>query len=178
MYIKGFTSPKLFIYMFKKKLELSFILLIVVALLYLANNMYSSHQFTNNDIPATHLKCIKDKELDVLTLMQKNYGLSLDIPLIVTDKFKGKLYGLTSYKNGKIKIYLNKKVMQESMDYIVNSVIAHEYAHALMFKLGHIDRKSSGHSDRWREACIKLGAEDCQQYVNLQEVVMSKLPFR
>jgi len=57
--------------MFKKKLEFSFILLIVVALLYLANNMYSSHQLTNNDIPATHLKCIKDKELDVLTLMQK-----------------------------------------------------------------------------------------------------------
>lgn len=178
MYIKGFTSPKLFINMFKKKLEFSFILLVVVALLYLSNNIYSSHQFKNNDIPASYLKRIKDKELDVLNLMQKNYGLKLHIPIIVTDKFKGKLYGLTSYKNGKIKIYLNKKVMQESMKYMIDSVIAHEYAHALMFKIGHLGKTKSGHSSKWKEACIKLGAQDCRQYVNMQEVILSKIPFR
>ena len=178
MYTKVFTSLILLRHMFKKKLEFSFILLIVVALLYLANNIYSSHQFKNNDIPATYLKRIKTKENDVLNRMQKYYGLRLDIPLIVTDKFKGKLYGLTSYKNGVIKIYLNKKVMQESMDYMVNSVIAHEYAHALMFKLGHLSKTDSGHSDKWKEACIKLGAKDCQEYVNLEEVILSKMPFR
>ncbi len=178
MYIKGSSYLKLLINMFKKKLEFSFIILVVVALLYLSNNMYSSHKFKNNDIPASYLKRIKDKETDVLNLMQNNYGFKLNIPIIVTDKFKGKLYGLTSYRDGKIKIYLNKKVMQESMDYIINSVIAHEYAHALMFKLGHLDRKNSGHSSEWKKACIKLGAQDCQQYVNLQEVILSKMPFR
>lgn len=178
MYIKGSSYLKLLINMFKKKLEFSFIILVVVALLYLSNNIYSSHQFKNNDIPASYLKRIKDKETDVLNLMQNNYGFKLNIPIIVTDKFKGKLYGLTSYRDGKIKIYLNKKVMQESMDYIVNSVIAHEYAHALMFKLGYLDRKNSGHSSEWKKACIKLGAQDCQQYVNLQEVILSKMPFR
>ena len=178
MYIKSSSYLKLLINMFKKKLEFSFIILVVIALLYLSNNIYSSHQFKNNDIPASYLKRIKDKETDVLNLMQNNYGFKLNIPIIVTDKFKGKLYGLTSYRDGKIKIYLNKKVMQESMDYIVNSVIAHEYAHALMFKLGYLDRKNSGHSNEWRKACIKLGAQDCQQYVNLQEVILSKMPFR
>jgi len=164
--------------MFKKKLEFSFIFLIVVALLYLANNIYSSQQFKNNDIPASYLKRIKDKENNVLNRMQKYYGLRLDIPVLITDKFKGKLYGLTAYKNGKITIYLNKKVMQESMDYMLESVIAHEYAHALMFKLGYIQTNKDGHSNKWREACVKLGAKDCQQYVNMQEVILSKMPFR
>lgn len=164
--------------MFKKKLEFFFILLIVVALLYLGNSVYSSQQFKNNDIPDSYLKRIKDKENNVLNRMQKYYGLRLDIPVVITDKFKGKLYGLTSYKNGKITIYLNKKVMQESMDYMIDSVIAHEYAHALMFRLNHFEKKDSGHSNRWKDACVKLGAKDCQQYVNLHEVVMSKMPFR
>jgi len=51
--------------------------------------------------------------------MQKNFGFVFKVPLIITDKFKGRLYGLTSYEKGEIKIYLNKKVMQESMDYMV-----------------------------------------------------------
>jgi predicted SprT family Zn-dependent metalloprotease len=96
---------------------------------------------------------------------------------IVTDKFKGRLYGLTSYENGKIKIYLNKKVMQESMDYMVESVIAHEYAHAIMFKLGHIHNSDDGHSREWEETCQKLGGKDCQRYVDQKEIIMSKMPF-
>ena len=163
--------------MFKKKLEIFFITLTVVALLYLANNIYKSNQFKNNDIPESYKTRIKNKEIEVLNHMQKNFGFRLDVPLIVTDKFKGRLYGLTSYKNGEIKIYLNKKVMQESMDYIVDSVIAHEYAHALMFKLGKIHTKNKGHSKEWQEVCVKLGGDDCQQYVDQQEIVMSKMPF-
>jgi len=109
--------------------------------------------------------------------MQKNFGFTFKVPLIVTDKFQGKLYGLTSYKNGEIKIYLNKKVMQESMDYMVDSVIAHEYAHALMFKLGHLHVEDA-HSIKWQEPCVKLGGKDCQQYVDSEEIIMSKMPFQ
>lgn len=164
--------------MFKKKLEIFFITLIVVALVYLANNMYKSNQFKNNDIPDSYKTAIKNKEIEVLNHMQKNFGFTFKVPLIVTDKFKGRLYGLTSYKNGEIKIYLNKKVMQESMEYIIDSVIAHEYAHALMFKLGKMHKKDDGHSKEWQNICIKLGGGDCQQYVDQQEIVMSKMPFQ
>ncbi|MDA7817325.1 SprT-like domain-containing protein [Sulfurimonas sp.] len=164
--------------MFNKKLEVFFIALVVVALLYLANNIYMSNQFKNNDIPDSYKTRLKNKETEVLNQMQKHYGLKLNIPMIVTDKFKGRLYGLTSYKNGEIKIYLNKKVMQESMDYVVESVIAHEYAHALMFKLGKRAHKKDGHSIEWQETCVKLGGRDCQQYVDQQEIVMSKMPFQ
>ena len=164
--------------MFKKKLEIFFISTIVIALVYLANNIYTSQQFKNNPIPKSYEKKILDKKQEVLDLMQKNYNIRLDIPMLVTDKFQGRLYGLTSYKNGEIKIYLNKKVMQESMDYIVDSVIAHEYAHALMFKLGHIRTSNDGHSKQWQQVCTKLGGVDCQQYVNQQEIIMSKMPFK
>ena len=102
----------------------------------------------------------------------------MKVPLIVTDEFKGRLYGLTAYQNGEIKIYLNKKVMQESMDYMVDSVIAHEYAHALMFKRGHLHRNDDGHSKEWQVVCQKLGGDDCQRYVDRQEIIMSKMPFR
>jgi len=159
-----------------KKFEFLFLGVIIVASLFLVKNYYDSYTFKNNDIPQSYKDRIMQKEQEVLWLMQKNYGFSFKVPLIVTDRFKGRLYGLTSYKDGEIKIYLNKKVMQESMDYMIDSVIAHEYAHALMFKLKNFTR-GDGHSKEWQDACIKLGGIKCEQYVNSHDVVMGKLPF-
>jgi len=163
--------------MFKKKLEFIFVSVMLLAISVLVLNYYNSYTFKNNDIPQSYKDRIQAKEKEVLYNMQRQYGVTLDIPLIVTDKFKGRLYGLTSYENGEIKIYLNKKVMQESMDYMIDSVIAHEYAHALMFAQGHLHTKEDGHSQLWQKTCIKLGAKDCQQYVDQQEIIMSKMPF-
>ncbi|WP_373035939.1 SprT-like domain-containing protein [Sulfurimonas sp.] len=164
--------------MFLKKLELIFLAIIVIAILLLSKNYYESYMFRTNDLPQSYKKLIADKEQEVLVLMQKNYGFAFKVPLIVTDRFKGRLYGLTAYKNGEIKIYLNKKVMQESMDYMVDNVIAHEYAHALVFKLGQRgSAKDDGHSKEWQEACKKLGGKNCEQYVNSHDVVIDKLPF-
>ena len=164
--------------MFAKKLETIFLLTIIIAISILGYNYYKSYTFKNNDISVQYKKLIKDKEIEVLQNMQSQFGFVFKVPLIVTDKFKGRLYGLTSYKNGDIKIYLNKKVMQESMEYMVNSVIAHEYAHALMFKLGHIHTTKDGHSKEWQKTCVKLGGKDCQQYVDQREIIMSKMPFQ
>lgn len=68
--------------------------------------------------------------------------------------------------------------MQESMDYMVESVIAHEYAHALLFKLNRYHSKDDGHSQEWQSTCVKLGGVDCQQYVDRDEIIMSKMPFK
>ncbi len=163
--------------MLQKKLEFAFVFIIFIALAVLAKNYYDSYSFKNNDISKNYQKLINDKEQEVLQNMQKNFGFVFEVPLIVTDEFKGNLYGLTSYRDGEIKIYLNKKVMRESMDYMVESVIAHEYAHALMFKLGAVHTKEDGHSRQWQETCVKLGGKDCQQYVDRQEIIMSKMPF-
>jgi len=164
--------------MFKKRLETAFITIILIALAVLANNYYNSYSFKNSDIPDSYKQRIVDKEQEVLGHMQDNYGYVVKFPLIITDKFKGRLYGLTSYRDGEIKIYLNKNVMQESMNYIVDSVIAHEYAHALLFKQGYIHTNDDGHSQLWQETCSKLGGIDCQRYVDQQEIIMSKMPFQ
>ncbi len=164
--------------MFQRRLELIFISIIAISIVVLGINYYSSYSFKHSDISESYKLRILDKEKEILQLMQKNYGFIFKVPLIVTDKFKGRLYGLTSYKDGEIKIYLNKKVMQESMDYIVDSVIAHEYAHALMFKQGYLHTKDGGHSKQWQETCVKLGGVDCQQYVDQKEIIMSKMPFQ
>ncbi len=163
--------------MFVKKLEYAFIILIVFALFYLAKNYYDDYQFKHNDIPESYKQRIAQKEKEVLELMQKHYGFAYKVPLIVTDKFKGRLYGLCVYKDGDVKIYLNKKVMQESFEYIIDSVIAHEYAHALMFRLGHFSKDGDGHSKEWQNACVKLGGVGCMKYVDRDDVIMGKLPF-
>ncbi|MCW8894368.1 MAG: SprT-like domain-containing protein [Sulfurimonas sp.] len=160
-----------------KKLEKVFLIVILISVFILAYNWYENYLFKNSEISDEYKELIFSKEQEVLHLMQKNYGFSFKVPLIVTDKFKGRLYGVTSYNNGEIKIYLNKKVMKESMEYMVESVIAHEYAHALMFKLGHYGSNGDGHSSKWKEACVNLGGKNCEQYVNSEDVVMGKMPF-
>ena len=108
--------------MFKKRLEFIFLGVMILSISFLSYNYYNSYSFKNNDIPQSYKQRIADKEQEVLQHMQENYGFRFRVPIIVTNEFKGRLYGLTSYKDGEIKIYLNKKVMQESMDYIVAPV--------------------------------------------------------
>ena len=98
--------------MLQKKLELFFLSLILIAVSVLARNYYKSYSFKHNPLPQEYLDKIKNKEKDVLAHMQHNFGLSIKFPIIITDKIPGRLYGLTSYKNGHISILLNKKIMQ------------------------------------------------------------------
>ncbi|PHS56749.1 MAG: sprT domain-containing protein [Sulfurimonas sp.] len=163
--------------MFKKKLELIFLSIIFVAIVVLAKNYYDSYTFNKNDISDEYKQLISDKETQILALMQKHYGYTFKVPIIVTNKFQGKLFGLTSYRDGNIKIYLNKKVMRESMHYIIDSVIAHEYAHALMFKKAYLRSIKNAHSKQWMDTCLNLGALNCEKYVNQNEVIMAKMPF-
>lgn len=164
--------------MFTKRLEAIFLGMILLATALLLYNFYNSYSFKNNPLPQNYIKQIHAKEQDILKHMQQNFGYSYKFPIIITDKIPGRLYGLTTYRGGAITIYLNKKVMQESFKYILESVIAHEYAHALLFELGHNSNKNEGHSKEWKETCVKLGGKDCRQYVNQHEIIMSKLPFQ
>ena len=164
--------------MLNKKLELLFLTIIILALSILGYNYYQSYSFKHNSLPQSYLQRITNKEKDVLAHMQKNFGFQVEFPTIITDKISGKLYGLTSYENGQIKIYLNKKVMRESMNYMINSVIPHEYAHALLFYMHKNSYANDGHSKLWRQTCQKLGGKDCRQYVNQQKIILSKLPFQ
>ena len=152
--------------------------MIVTAVSFLAYNYSQTQAFMNNELPQSYKERIYAKEQEVLANMYKHFGVVYKVPLIITDEFKGRLFGLSAYQNGEVKIYLNKKVMQESMDYMVESVIAHEYAHAFMMKRGYLKEEREGHSAKWQEVCEKLGGAHCGQYVESQEIIMSKMPFR
>ncbi len=164
--------------MLRKKLEILFLTIILLALSILGYNYYRSYSFKHNPLPNSYLKRIAAKEQDVLAHMQKNFGFQVQFPIIITDKIPGRLYGLSSYENGRITILLNKKVMQESMNYMIDSVIPHEYAHALLFYLHKNSSEKAGHSKLWRHTCQKFGGKDCRQYVDQQEIILSKLPFK
>ena len=177
--------------MLKKRLYIVFISTMIVAVSVLGNNLYNSYEFnSNNDIPDRYKQQIHDKEQEILQNMQTKFGFMFKVPLIVTDKLGENLYGLTTSKNGEIKIYLNKNVMQNNMDYILDTIIAHEYAHAILFKResgrsmqAGLYRENSphlkecGHSKEWRETCLKLGGNSCQQYVNQDKSSIFKMPF-
>ncbi len=177
--------------MLKKRLNIIFISMMMVAVSVLGNNFYNSYQFNNNDIPDNYKQQIYDKEQEILQNMQSKFGFMFKVPLIVTDKLGDNLYGLTTYKNGEVKIYLNKNVMHKSMDYMLDNIIAHEYAHAILFKRESRDNrgaakhyreksphsKECGHSKEWKDTCVKLGGDSCQQYVHQEEVSMFKMPF-
>ncbi len=164
--------------MFVKKLEKFFLLVMAISLSVLLSNWYESYMFDNTPLSDEKLSDIKAKEMEVLANMQKNYGYSYSFPLIITDKIGERLYGLTSYESdGTIKIYLNKRVMKESMEYMLESVIAHEYAHALLFKQNAYSNRSEGHTALWKQTCQKLGGKNCAQYVDSHDVVMGKMPF-
>ena len=85
------------------------------------------------------------------------------------------LYGLTTMeKSNKIIIYLNKKMFQESKDYMIFNVLAHEYAHALMFRFNQFSQKKGGHTKKWISVCKSIGGVKCEQYVNKNDIVLSK----
>lgn len=162
--------------MFTKRLERIFLTITIISIAVLANNWYRSYRFDIDPIPETTQKQIIEKKYEIMQTMRDVYGLALDVPIIITDELGGRRYGVTSYNRGKIVIYLNKKVMKESMDYILDDVIAHEYAHALMFKQG-LFESDDGHSLRWQEVCRRLGGSRCDRYVDHDDVIMGKMPF-
>lgn len=161
-----------------KKIQVIFLIVSLLAGIILVRNWYNSYSFKNSSISQEYQDAIALEEQRVLNNMEKSFGFKYKVPIIITDKIPGKVYGVTSLDiDGQIKIYLNKKVMQESIEYILSDVIAHEYAHALLFKTRQYKNSSDGHSSLWQNTCVKLGGAKCTKYVNSHDVIMGKLPF-
>lgn len=159
---------------FTKRLEKFFLLLVVIAVIYLGFNWYQNMTFKNNPISSSTQARIAKAEEKVLFLIQQKFNMNPKIPLIVSDEFHSNLYGLTSYKDKEIKIYLNKKRFKESENYMIEEVIPHEYAHAMVFLLE--ERVSEdGHTKLWQKICIELEGSLCEQYVDNEEIIRQKM---
>ena len=159
---------------FTHKLEKMFIISIVAALGYLAYNMYQSYAFKHSPLSVVIQERVQKKEAEVLALIENKFKLKTDIPLVISDEFNSNLYGLTSYKDARIAIYLNKKRFRESVDYMIDEVIPHEYAHAMVFMLG-ARMSEDGHTKLWQKICLELGGRQCERYVDSEEIVRQKM---
>lgn len=108
--------------------------------------------------------------------MQRRFGFVKRFPIVVTKKIPGRIYGLATFdKEGRVVIYLNKRVFKESFDYILDDVLAHEYAHALLLNQGYTTDANGGHTPLWRRTCKALGGLHCERYVDRDDVVSRKL---
>lgn len=161
---------------FVKKLERFFVLAIVLALLVLAYNTVQNTAFKHSALSEGTQQRIQKRSEAVLQRIQRIYGDIPSIPLKVSDEFHSNLYGLTVYHEGQIEIYLNKKRFKESEDYMIDEVIPHEYAHALVMLLGKRDSED-GHTEVWRQICLQLDGKACVRYVDNEEIVRQKLGF-
>jgi len=160
---------------YMKKLQTAFMAVIVFSSLLLFYNFYNNYKFKNNELPSIIMDEIIEKEREILNNIYLQYNLRVKVPIIISNKMGNSLYGLATLdKDGKIKIYLNKKMFQESKDYMINNVLAHEYAHAMMFIFGDISREKKGHSLKWINICKKIGGVKCEQYVNSNDIIIGK----
>lgn len=155
--------------------RLSFILssLTLLSAVFLTYNLYRDYRFENSPISKEIESKISQKEREVIALIKKYYRVDFNVPILIED-IESNLYGVTIYNSRSIRIVLNKKRIKESLNYMLDDVIAHEYAHALMFYFGKFD----GHSKEWQDICFKLGGSRCDRYVNHKDVIFEKIkPF-
>jgi len=137
---------------------------------------YKSHKFDTNPLSKDIKSKVNNKKNRVLRIIKNEYNLNFNTPLLITDKMNSKLFGMTTYdtQTNVIKIYLNKKRFKESEDYMIEDVIPHEYAHAIMFKFGDFSHKNSGHTLRWQKVCLKLEGKRCDRFVNHEDILVDK----
>ncbi len=161
---------------FNAQLQRAFLSVIFLALIYIAFNFYQSYQFKHSALSLEIQTQIDSKEREIILNIKKYYGVDFRVPLIISDKLPSNLYGLARLdKQGNITVFINKKRLRESLEYVLDDVIAHEYAHAFMFDKQSLSEE--GHTARWQEVCLKLGGVRCDRFVNHGDVVMGKMPF-
>lgn len=164
--------------MFLKKLKLFFLLTTILASIFLVSSWYKTYQFENNPLSEKVLKKIDIKKHELQVLALQKFGINKNIPVLVSNKMPSSLYGAATYsKENNIIIYLNKKRFKESSDYMLNSVLPHEYAHAIMFVLKDFTKENGGHSLKWQQICKALNGLKCDRFVNNNDIIIGKTNF-
>lgn len=148
----------------------------IVGIIYL---QLEDKKFYSNDLDAKIIDRINHKEKEIQILIKKYYGIDFNAPIIISDKLGVKLFGMAVFNplDKSIKIYLSKSRFKESANYMIEDVLPHEYAHALMFKLGNFSKELGGHSELWQEACKKLNGLRCDRFVNHDDILIDKMNF-
>jgi beta-lactamase regulating signal transducer with metallopeptidase domain len=155
------------------KVVLVFITLI--SALFLIYIIYQNQKFKTNTLPKEVWQKLEDKDNYIKELIKHKYNISVDIPIIISDKVKSNTFGLALHSRGQIAIVLNKKRFQESQEYMIDYVLPHEYAHALMFVFGKFTNENGGHTKLWQDICLSLEGKKCDRYVKHNDIVFDKI---
>lgn len=162
------------------KLQKLFFIITISALALLVYLWYQDYSFTKNPLSEKYTKQINQKHNKLKYLSYKNFKIKRNFPVIISDKMSANRFGMATYEqNGEIKIYLNKKRFKENSNYMINDVLPHEYAHAIMFHYKDFSKTNSGHTKRWQSICIKLEGIRCDRFVNNDDILIEKTnPFK
>jgi len=152
-----------------------FTLLTLVSIILFILVFYKDKQFQNNPLSPKTITKLQIKNNIIKQKIQQIYNIKVNIPIIIENQLPNNLFGLASYKKGTIKIFLNKKRFQENESYMINYVLPHEYAHALMFHFGDFTKENGGHTKKWQQICLNIGGEKCDRFVNHNDILIEKL---
>lgn len=137
--------------------------------------LYNDIQFHQNPLSKEILQKLNHKNNIIKEKIVQHYKTNINIPIIIEDNLPNNLFGLTSYKKGQIKIFLNKNRFQENESYMIDYVLAHEYAHAIMFYFGDFSKENGGHTLKWQQVCINIGGLKCDRFVDHNDILIEKL---
>lgn len=164
--------------MFLNKLKLFFLITTTLSFIVLIYSWQNTQEFKNNPLDEKIQKQIYLKQKELERLSSIKFGINRKIPVIVSDKMPSKLFGAaTSSKTGEIRVFLNKKRFQESTSYMIDDVLPHEYAHAIMFVMGDFTNKNGGHTLKWQKICLALEGIKCDRFVDHDDIIIGKTNF-
>jgi predicted SprT family Zn-dependent metalloprotease len=155
-----------------------FLAITIISVVLLGYIYYQNNHFKNNPLSYEIKYQLKQKEYQLKKLVFQKYHKKVNIPIIISSKMANKLFGLASFDDdSNIKIYLNKNRFQESTPYMIDYVLPHEYAHALMFVFNKFSKQNGGHTKLWQDICLSLEGKKCDRFVKDNDILMGKLEF-
>lgn len=164
--------------MITSRVKIYFLFFTIASAAMLGIVIYNDQKFKNNPLSKEIQKKVFLKKQHLKLLAYKKFGINAEIPVLVSDKMPDNLFGLAVYTQKKeIKIVLNKNRFQESVEYMLDYVLPHEYAHALMFVIKDFSRENGGHTKKWQQVCLALEGKKCDRYVEHKDVIYGKIPF-
>jgi hypothetical protein len=164
--------------MFLNNLNKFFLFITILGTILFIYLLIDNYKFNNSKLNDEILHKIKQKQFYLENLTYKKFGISKKFPIIISDKLPSRLFGAAVFTNDqKIIIYLNKKRFKESVEYMIEDVLPHEYAHALMFYTNNFTEENAGHSKKWQNICKALDGLRCDRFVNHNDVIIGKTNF-
>lgn len=154
----------------------AFIAIVIVSIIGIIYLRIEDAKFFNNPLSPKILAKIDKKAFEIKRTIYYKYNEKIVIPIIPTSEIPDNLYGLTTLdKKGQIKILLNKNRFKENEEYMIDYVLPHEYAHAMMFYYGKFTEVNGGHTKEWQQFCLAIGGKKCERFVNYNDILLQKV---